>query len=395
MPQDKVCWGLLSTARINERLIPCLRASKRCELVAVASRDQQRAEQYSDRWQIQRAYGSYEAMLADPEIDAVYISLPNGLHAKWAVRSAAAGKHVLCEKPLAISTGQVDQLIEASDRNGVIIQEAAMMRYHPQTRYMRELVARRAAGDIRLIRGVFTYVLENQHDVRLDPAQGGGSLWDLGSYCVSFCRAVLAEEPSEVTALSMAGPSGVDLSLAGQMRFACGAIGQFFSSLASFAHVEADLHGTTGRIKLTSPWVNQLNRDIHVHLIRHDGSPPQSTWDDGMDHQATETRTFRRANGYEHEVASMVGSILDGAEPVVSLADSRCNIGAILGLLESVRTGTTVKLPRAGSGNEVEREERRASSVESEKAVERQECGGGHGARDWPQCRTDAEHASR
>src|SRR5438876_2877923 len=149
MSQEWLRWGLISTARINERLIPVIRGSARCELVAVASNSgQQKAARYASEWNIPRAYGSYEALLADPEIDAVYISLPTALHTPWVVKSAEAGKHILCEKPLALTATEVDRMAEAAQRNGVVLQEAVMMRYHPQTLQLKERVAQGIIGEV-------------------------------------------------------------------------------------------------------------------------------------------------------------------------------------------------------------------------------------------------------
>lgn len=347
MPEQSeqvVRWGLLSTARINDRLIGPLREAERSELVAVASRSDERARVYARQRDIPCAYGSYAQLLADPDIDAIYVSLPNGLHADWSIQCADAGKHVLCEKPLALSIDQVDRMEQAAQRNGVVIQEAAMMRFHPQTKEVQRLVAGGAIGQVRLLRGIFTYVLDNPKDVRMDPEQGGGSLWDLGSYCVRFMRTVMQEEPDEVTGSGIASDRGVDLSLAAQMRFPSGAHAQFFSSFRAFAHVEGDLLGTEGRMQLTSPWVNHLERDIHVRVIRHDGSPRAGAWDDGMLNQTVDTTTHEKADGYRAEVDSMVSSILDGADPVIPLSDSRQNARVILALLDSARTGRAVRI---------------------------------------------------
>ena len=344
MPEQVVRWGLLSTARINDRLIGPIRDAERSELVAVASRSDERAEAYARQQEIPRAYGSYEQLLADPDINAIYISLPNGFHADWSIRCADAGKHVLCEKPLALSLEQAEEMEKAAQRNGVIIQEAAMMRFHPQTTEVQRLVADGAIGKIRLLRGIFTYVLDNPQDTRMDPDQGGGSLWDLGSYCVRFMRAVMQEEPEMVSGAQIASNRGVDLSLTGQLTFPSGAHGQFFTSFQTFAHVEADILGTDGLIQLTSPWVNQLERDIHVRTIRHDGSPRNGAWDDGMLNQTVGTTTYEKANGYQAEVDSMVSSILDGSDPVIPLSDSRQNAKVILALLESVSKNRAVRI---------------------------------------------------
>ncbi|MCY3756266.1 MAG: Gfo/Idh/MocA family oxidoreductase, partial [Acidobacteria bacterium] len=165
MPDRQARWGLLSTARINERLIPCLKRSERNELIGVASRSQDAANRYAAEHGISKAYGSYEEMLADPAIEVVYISLPNGLHTEWSLRCAEAGKHVLCEKPLALAVEEVDQLLDATKRFGVTIQEATMMRFHSQTAYVRNLIAQGAIGEVRMGRGLFTFTLERPGDL--------------------------------------------------------------------------------------------------------------------------------------------------------------------------------------------------------------------------------------
>ena len=344
MNDGRLCWGLLSTARINERLIPALRESKRSELKAVASRDRTAAQAYARRWQIPHAYGSYDELLADPDIHVVYVSLPNHLHAEWSVRCADAGKHVLCEKPLALTVEEVDRMMAAAQRNGVIIQEAAMMRFHPQTRQLSAAVAQNVIGEVRLVRGIFTFALRQPGDIRLDPTMGGGSLWDLGSYCVSFSRTILQAEPVEVFAFQSTGESGVDLSFSAQMRFASGTLVHFFSSFATFPHVEADLLGTEGRLYLDLPWVNQPGKTAHLRLTRLHGDGEKSTFGDGLQHQTADWKTYEAMDGYRDEVESMAVSILDRVDPVISLADSRNNVAAITALARSARECRPVKL---------------------------------------------------
>src|SRR5687767_6482453 len=165
-------WGLLSTARINRSLIPPLRASKRNQLVAVGSRAQDSADKYAQEWKIPRAHGSYEALLADPEIDVIYNPLPNHLHAEWTIKAVEAGKHVLCEKPLALNVEEVDAIQSAARKHGRIVMEAFMYRHHPQTLKVQELVKNGSLGTLKLIRGSFSYVLSREGDVRLKPEMG-------------------------------------------------------------------------------------------------------------------------------------------------------------------------------------------------------------------------------
>ncbi len=342
MAAQQACWGLLSTARINERLIPAIRASERSELLAVASRSKAKAQAYAQQWDIPQTYGTYEQMLADPAINVVYLSLPNHLHAEWAIKCTEAGKHVLCEKPIALTTAEVARMAQAAEKNGVIIQEAAMMRFHPQTQYLRELVANGSIGEVRLIRGVFTFTLENPGDIRLDVNMGGGSLWDLGSYCVSFARTVLQAEPIEVSAYHVGGDTGVDLSFTAQMQFSTGTLVHFFSSFQSFAHIEADLLGAQGRVYADIPWANHIGASANVWVTRSGAIEETSTFSDSMESHTTDTKIYENINAYQSEVDSMVESVLDGGEPVISLADSWRNVATIVALHESARTGKPV-----------------------------------------------------
>ena len=343
MAEKKACWGLLSTARINERLIPALRASGRSELLAVASRSTGRAQAYAKQWDIPHAYGTYQQMLADPAIDVIYLSLPNHLHVEWAIKCAEAGKHVLCEKPIAITTEEVTRMAQAAGKNGVIIQEAAMMCFHPQTQYLQELVAKRVIGDVRLIRGVFAFTLENPGDIRLNTNMGGGSLWDLGSYCVIFARTVLQAEPVEVSAYQVSGDTGVDMSFSAQMQFPTGTLVQFFSSFQSFAHIEADFLGTEGRIYADIPWANHIGASANVQVTRSGNPEGTSTFSDSMEGHTIDTKTYENMNAYQCEIDSMVESVLNGTEPVISLADSWKNVSTIVALHESARTGKPVR----------------------------------------------------
>src|SRR5262245_4133019 len=254
MRTQTIRWGLLSTARINERLIPVIRETPRCELVAVGSQGgADKAAAYAQKWQIQRSYGSYAAKLADAEIDAVYISLPNALHAEWAIACAKAGKHILCDKPLALTAADVDRMAAAAREHRVVLLDGVMMRYHPQTRSVREWLAARKIGDLRMIHGTFTFTLTRPGDIRLNPALGGGSLWDLGSYCVSFMRSAVGLEPVEVHGWQIANEAGVDVTFHGQLRFPNDAVGYFTCSFQAMPDLRAVLLGSEGLMLLDLP----------------------------------------------------------------------------------------------------------------------------------------------
>ena len=219
MSDSRLRWGLLSTANINKALLEPLRTSKRNQLLAVASRSQERADEYARKHKVKRAYGSYNELLADPDIDVIYNPLPNHLHAEWTIKAVQAGKHVLCEKPLALSLAEVDAISAAADKYGKVVAEAFMYRTHPQTLEVQELVAGGKLGKIRMVRGSYTYPGPDPDNYRWKPEMGGGGLWDVGCYPLSYTRTVLGVEPQRVLGFQATGPTGVDEFFAGQLQF--------------------------------------------------------------------------------------------------------------------------------------------------------------------------------
>src|SRR3989440_4308119 len=223
---DAVKWGIISTADINRKVIPGAHASPKVDLVGVASRDQARAEAYAKEWEIPRAYGSYEALLDDPEIEAVYISLPNTLHCEWSIRALEAGKHVLCEKPMSRHPEEVEAAFDAAERARRLLMEAFMYRHNPQTKRLRQLVDEGTIGELRVVRSVFSYSLYDEGNIRLRPDVEGGALMDVGCYCVSGSRLV-AGEPKSVFGSAWYGPSGTDWVFTASMRFPGDALAVF------------------------------------------------------------------------------------------------------------------------------------------------------------------------
>ena len=320
-------WGLLSTARINKALITPLRASKRNTLVAVASRSQENADAYAKEKKIGRAYGSYEALLADPEIDVIYNPLPNHLHAEWTIKAVEAGKHVLCEKPLALSVDEVDAIRDAARKHGRVVAEAFMYRHHPQTLKVQEMVQDGALGTIKLIRGSFSFVLSHEGDVRLNPEWGGGSIWDVGCYPISYARSVLGSDPLDVFGQQVTGPTGIDDTFVGQMRFANDVLTQFDSSFVIPFHAFMEVVGNERTLSIPNPF--KPNENERMYLTR-----------DGK----TETIKIKGQELYIGEVEDMADAILLGKEPRISLADSRANVNVIKSLLESAQTGKPVTI---------------------------------------------------
>jgi predicted dehydrogenase len=235
-------------------------------------------------------------------------------------------------------------MIDAARRHSIILQEAVMMRYHPQTRLVQQRVAEGAIGDVRLIRGVFTFTLDRPGDIRFDASLGGGSIWDLGSYPVSFMRAMMRAEPEDAHGWRTNGPTEVDASFAGHLRFACGAVTQFFSSFQAAPYAHVDVLGSAGRMELDLPFVNKVGVSSHVRICRASHGPASGTFSDTAGKIDEELVTYDNVNAYQNEIEAMVASILDGADPVVPLIDSRGNVATLEALCASAKTGVAVRL---------------------------------------------------
>jgi xylose dehydrogenase (NAD/NADP) len=266
-----VKWGIISTADINRLVIPGAHASEKVELIAVASREQRRAEDYAREWGIERAYGSYDALLEDPAVEAVYISLPNALHCEWSIRSVEAGKHVLCEKPMSRQPEEVEAAFAAAERAGRLLTEAFMYRHNPQTKHLAELVAAGAIGEIGLVRSAFSYPLFDVENIRLRTDVEGGALMDVGCYCVSGSR-LLAGEPETVYGQSYVGSTGTDWAFTGSLRFPGDVLALFDCATCLPDRDELEVVGADGSLYLDDPWhcrqpVIELRRGGEVERI--------------------------------------------------------------------------------------------------------------------------------
>lgn len=320
-------WGILGTARINRSIIPPLRLSVRNNLVAVASRTQERAQAYADEWHIPAAFGSYEALLKDPGIDVVYIPLPNTMHAEWAIKAAEAGKHVLCEKPIALTVAEVDRMAEAADRAGTVLMEAFMYRFHARTLRVKNMIDEGVLGEIHHVKGAFTFALNRPKDVRWNAALGGGSLWDVGCYPLNFTRYMLDAEPEEVYAHQVLGPSGIDESITAQLHFADGITAQFDSGFRSQFRMYMEIVGNQGSIYLPMAFKPGIRSYIHLSL----GNELQKIAVDGN-------------LLYLDEVEEIASRILDKKKALLPLEDSRGNIKAITALYDAAKLGRPVTL---------------------------------------------------
>ena len=266
-----VRWGILSTANINRHVIPAARASDKAELIAVASRDQQRADAYAQEWDIERAHASYDALLEDPDVEAIYISLPNSMHIEWSIRCLEAGKHALCEKPLDRRPEEVERAFDTAEREGRLLMEAFMYRHNPQTHQLAELVRTAAVGELRVIRSAFSFSVYDPENIRLRPELDGGSLMDVGCYCVSGSR-LLAGEPTAVYGEAVVGATDTDWVFAGMMRFPGDVISLFDCGTSLPLRDELEIIGTEGSLFLDDPWhcrrpVIELRRGDEVERL--------------------------------------------------------------------------------------------------------------------------------
>ncbi|MCG2786136.1 MAG: Gfo/Idh/MocA family oxidoreductase [Anaerolineae bacterium] len=324
---EKLRWGLLSTAKINAALFKPLAKSKRNTLFAVGSRSEESAQAYAAEHGIPRAHGSYEALLADPQVDVIYNSLPNHLHAEWTIKALEAGKHVLCEKPFALTLAEVDAMTEAAQRTGKALAEAFMYRTHPQTLKVKEIIDSGKIGKILLVKGGFTFTFNRPGNYRLDPAFGGGALWDVGCYPISYARSMLGLEPLEVFGWQATGESGIDESFSGQMRFPGDVHTQFDCGFRGPFRAFIEIVGEQGTLEIPSPF--HAGKKSEILLVR-----------DGK----TKTIEIKGQHQYLGEIEDMADAILLGKAPHISLADSRANVAAILALYKSAKTGKVVKL---------------------------------------------------
>jgi D-xylose 1-dehydrogenase (NADP+, D-xylono-1,5-lactone-forming) len=322
-----VNWGILSTAHINRLFLAGARESPEVEILAVASRNQARADAYASDNGIERAYGSYEALLADPDVEAVYISLPNSLHIPWTIAALEAGKHVLCEKPLSRRAEEVERAFDVAERQQRLLMEAFMYRHNPQTRRLKELVAQRAVGRVRIIRAAFGFVAPDPENVRLQAVLDGGALMDVGCYCVSGAR-LIAGDPERVAGEQALGGQGdgVDVAFTGLMRFENDIVAHFDAGLALASQDLLEVVGDQGTLRLTDPW---HCRNPGIDVIRGDG---------------VERIEIERANSYRLEAENMSAAIRGEAPLLLGRADAVNQARTIEALYEAADGGRVVSL---------------------------------------------------
>ena len=325
-----VRWGILGAANIAlQRVVPAMQHSPHTPVVAIASRDLAKARLAADRLGIPRAYGSYQELIDDPDIDAIYNPLPNHLHVPWTIRAAEAGKHVLCEKPLALSAAEASSLLEVRDRTGVQIAEAFMVRAHPQWAAVRELVAEGRVGELRLVVGHFSYFRRDPNDIRSRLEWGGGALMDVGCYPITLSRWLFAEEPTAVIGAVDRDPElHVDRLASGLMRFSSGHA-SFSCAMQLVPSQRMELFGTEGRIALEIPFSPPA--DHACRILVDDGSQLAGA--------AAEVIILPAVDQYRLQGERFSEAVRGVGTVSVTLEDAIANMSVIDALFRSVTSG--------------------------------------------------------
>jgi predicted dehydrogenase len=315
-------WGVLSTASIaREKWIPGARQSPRSEVLAIASRDGGAARAAAAELGIPRAHDSYEALLADPDVDAVYIPLPNHLHLEWTIAAARAGKHVLCEKPLALTAADAERMVDACEAGGVRLMEAFMYRLHPSWVAVRELVASGRIGRLQTVQSWFSYYNDDAANIRNMRAAGGGALYDIGCYSVNLSRMLFGDEPESVQAQLRREPAdGVDVLASALLGFPGGGTATFTCSIRAETDQRVHVYGTDGHISVGIPFNIPPDRPTHV-FVTHGGEPPVAP--------NVERLTFDVADPYGVEAEAFAAAILDGTPLPIEPADAVANLRVI------------------------------------------------------------------
>jgi D-xylose 1-dehydrogenase (NADP+, D-xylono-1,5-lactone-forming) len=316
-----VKFGLLSTARINAAILRGASLTDAVEVVAVGSRDSARAKEYARDHGIPRAHGSYEDLLADPDVDAIYNSLPNSLHVEWSIRVLEAGKHVLCEKPLSRRPAEVERLFDVAERNGLLVMEAFMYRHHPQTHAWRELVRYGGIGEPRQVRSSFSFMLTNPANVRLRPDLDGGSLMDVGCYCISGSRLV-AGDPEVVFGRQVLGETGVDMRFDAILHFPGNVLAEFHCAFDLPPASGLEVIGSEGSVLVREPW---QCRDPHLEVNGERIDVPD-------------------ADRYQLELENFAAAARGDAPPLLGRDDAVAQARVIEALYRSAASGAAVCL---------------------------------------------------
>ena len=326
---DKIRWGILSTANIAaKRVIPAIKKSSNGTVTAVASRDQSRADAFAKAHDIPTAHGTYEALLADENVDAIYLPLPNSMHFDWAMKCADAKKPTLCEKPLAPTADEARQMVRAFRKAKINFAVGFMYRFHPQTDRVKALIDGGAIGALRTINATFSFSVSDDENIRLSKDLAGGALMDVGCYCVNSMRYLTGEEPIKAQAFAQFGEtSNVDETTTGILEFPSGVLGHFDASLRAHRTHMYDIRGTEGRIQVPTAYVPDLEKETSIHVWRGD---------------TKETIVIPPADHYQLMVEDFAESILKKRPPRFHPHDSVNNMRTVQALLQVAERSKSV-----------------------------------------------------
>ena len=329
MEQEKLKIGVMGTADIAvSRVIPNLRKSDRVTVQAIASRDEGKARKRAKELGIGQYFGSYEEMLQNGDVEAVYIPLVNNLHAEWSIRSLSMGKHVLCEKPLALNSADAHRMLMEAQKNNLVLMEGFMYRYHPRNLAVFDMVARGEIGTLKAIESAFSYVLDDDSSYLMNRDLGGGALYDIGCYPVNVSRMLTRSEPYEVYGAANFASTGVDMTFQGIMRFPGGVISSIHAAMDEEAQFWYRVIGDRGIIEV--PWAFvSFEKDTEI-LVQKD--------------EKQETKTFKGSDEYRLEFDHFADMVEDRAEPIYPLEDSVKNLAVIEALLKSAHGQKPVKV---------------------------------------------------
>jgi len=333
MPQDIVRYGLLSTAQIGLNAhLPASYDSKNSEIVSVSSRTAAKAEAAAKKHNIERWYGSYEEQLADPDMDAVINSLPNGMHCEWTIKAAEAGKHILCEKPLAVSAEECQRMIDAANANNVVLVEAFTHRWNPHMRMARKLIAEGEIGEIQTLDSALCFnIAEPGGNVRFSQELAGGALWDAGCYAVYATRFVMSAEPVQVRGMSHdSGNWGIDTTFSGAMKFANGAIGNITTNMEQPFRCYITIDGSKGRIEIPGMF--------------DDSGPIIIKRGDGRNGESTEIISTPAPYRFVVQFDEFSECVLTGKKPEYPAEDGLRNTAVVEALYKSANSGSSVNL---------------------------------------------------
>lgn len=321
--------GVIGTAEIAvSRVIPGLMKSDKISVVAIASRDGRKAREWAEKLGIKLSFGSYDELLECDDIEAVYIPLPNSLHAEWSIRALKMGKHVMCEKPLAMSGDEVTRMIQAAHENNLVLMEGFMYRFHPRNETVFKMVRREEIGTLRMVESAFSYVLANEASYLMSRELGGGALYDVGCYCVNVSRMLTGEEPSEVYGTWNLSRTGVDINFSGILRFPGGVLSNFHVSMNEEPRFYYRAVGEKGLIEV--PWAFVSFGRVTSAIIQKN--------------EKSESLTFDPCDEYSLEFEHFADVIFKNTSPIYTIEDSMNNIRVLEALVRSAQRGLPQKV---------------------------------------------------